>query len=102
MFASLGGPHASTETQPVLSVTWQWVCECSAASVVSDHLRPHGLYPARLLCPRNSPVKNTGVGCHALLQGIFLTQGLNQRLLRCSQMLYPVSHLGSPDLASRG
>ena len=36
----------------------------------------------RLLCPRDSPGKNTGVGCHALLQGIFLTQGSNQRLLR--------------------
>ena len=50
----------------------------------------------------NSPVKNTGVGSHALLQGIFLTQGLNQRLLHCSQILYPVSHLGSPDLSEQG
>ena len=33
--------------------------------------------PATLLCPWGSPGKNTGVGCHALLQGIFLTQGLN-------------------------
>ena len=32
---------------------------------------PHGLYPARLLCPWNSPGKNTGVSCHSLLQGIF-------------------------------
>ena len=39
-------------------------------SVVSDSLRPHGLQPARLLCPWNSPGKNTGVGCHFLLQGI--------------------------------
>ena len=37
--------------------------------------------PPRLLCPWDSPGKNTGVGCHALLQGIFLTQGLNQHLL---------------------
>ena len=37
-------------------------------------LRPHGLYPSRLLCPWDSPGKNTGVRCHALLQGIFLTQ----------------------------
>ena len=34
-----------------------------------------------LLCPWDSPGKNTGVGCHALLQGIFLTQGSNPRLL---------------------
>ena len=37
--------------------------------------------PARLLCPWDSPGKNTGVGCHALLQGIFPTQGLNLHLL---------------------
>ena len=50
-------------------------------SVMPDSLRPHGLQSSRLLCPRDSPGKNTRVGCHALLQGIFLTQGLNPRLL---------------------
>ena len=40
------------------------------------------LFVARLLCPRDSPGKNTGVGCSALLQGIFPTQGLNPHLLR--------------------
>ena len=35
------------------------------------------------LCPRNSSGKNTGVGCHALLQGIFPTQGSNLGLLYC-------------------
>ena len=49
---------------------------------MSDSLRPHGLEPASLLCPWDFPGKNTGVGCHALLQGIFPTQGLNLRLLR--------------------
>ena len=44
-------------------------------------LGPHGLQPARLLCPRDSPGKNTGGGCHALLQGIFLTQGSNLSLI---------------------
>ena len=39
------------------------------------------LYPARLLCPWDSSSKNTAVGCRALLQGIFLTQGLNPYLL---------------------
>ena len=38
-------------------------------------LQTHGLWPTRLLCPWDSPGKNTGVGCHFLLQGIFLTQG---------------------------
>ena len=46
-----------------------------------DSVRPYGLYPARLLCPWDSPGKNTGVGCHALLQGIFPTQGSNPCLL---------------------
>ena len=49
-------------------------------SVVSDSLRPNGLQPARLLCPWDFPGKNTGVGCHFLLQGIFLTQGSNLHL----------------------
>ena len=48
--------------------------------VVSDSFQPYGLQPARLLCPWDSPGKNTGVGCHALLQGIFQTQGLNPGL----------------------
>ena len=50
-------------------------------SVVSDSLWPHGLSPTRLLYPWNFPGKNTGVGYHFLLQGIFLTQGLNLHLL---------------------
>ena len=41
---------------------------CQVASVVSDSLRPHGLQPTRLLCPWDSPGKNTGVGCHFILQ----------------------------------
>ena len=55
-----------------------WVLTCS---VVSDSLRPHGLQPTRLLCPWDSPGKNTGVGCHFLLQGIFPIQGSNLCLL---------------------
>ena len=37
--------------------------------IVSDSLQPQGLQPARLLCPWNSPGKNTGVSCYFLLQG---------------------------------
>ena len=44
-------------------------------------LRPHGLWPTRLLCLWDSPGKNTWVGCHALLQGIFPTRGWNLCLL---------------------
>ena len=43
-------------------------CRCQVASVVSDSVRPHGLQPTRLLRPWGSPGKNTGVGCHFLLQ----------------------------------
>ena len=59
--------------------------------VVSDSLWPHGLQPARLLCPCDFPNKNTEAGCHFLLQGIFLTQELNLGLLYCRQILYSLS-----------
>ena len=52
----------------------KWSESCS---VVSDSLRPHELGPTTPLSPWNSPGKNTGMGCHFLLQGIFLTQGSN-------------------------
>ena len=54
------------------------VCVCL---VVSDSLQSHGLQPTRLLCPWNFPGKNTRVGCHFFLQGIFPTQGSNPRVL---------------------
>ena len=44
----------------------------------------------------DSPGKNTGVGCHALLQGIFPTRGSNPRLPHCRRVLYHLSHRGSP------
>ena len=53
----------------------------SVCSVVSNSLWPHGRWPTRLLCPRNFTGKNTGVGCHFLHQGIFLTQGASLRPL---------------------
>ena len=67
-------------------------------SVMSDSLHPHGLYPTRLLCLWDSPGKNTGVGCHALIQGIFPTQPLNPGLLYWRWILYCLSHQGSPFL----
>ena len=50
----------------------------------------------RLLYPRDSPGKNTGVGCHSLLQGIFQTQGSNSGLLHSWLILYCLSHQGKP------
>ena len=49
----------------------------------------------KLLCPWNSPGKNTGVCCHFLPQGIFPTQGSNPGLTHCRQTLYHLSHQGS-------
>ena len=48
---------------------------------MSDYLRTYGLGPTRLLCSWDSAGKNTVIGCHALLKGIFPTQGLNSYLL---------------------
>ena len=47
-----------------------------------------------ILCPWDSPDKNTGVGCCALLQGIFSTQGANPGLLHCRWILYRMGHQG--------
>ena len=63
-------------------------------SVMSDSVTPWTVaYQAPLW---NSPGKNTGMSCHSLLQGIFLTQRLNPGLLHCRQILYHLSYQGSP------
>ena len=64
--------------------------ESISHSVMSNSL------DTRLLCSWDSPGKNTGVGYHELLQGIFLTQGLNLGLPHCRQILYFLSHQGNP------
>ena len=66
------------------SVVWLWdLMDCSlpGSSVLGD-----------------SPGYNTRVGCHSLLQGIFPTQGSNQGLLHCKQILYHLRHQGRPYL----
>ena len=62
-----------------------------SCSVVSNSLRPHGLYS-----PWNSPGRNTGVGSLFLLHRIFPAQGLNPGLPHCRRILYQLSHKGSP------
>ena len=59
-------------------------------------LPPRELQPSRLLCPWNSPGKNTGVDSHFILQGLFPIQGWNLGLLHCWQTLYCLSHQESP------
>ena len=56
-------------------------CCVLSCSVISSSFPQQGLQPARLICPWHSPGKNTGVGGHSVLQGSFLTQGLNPCLL---------------------
>ena len=60
-----------------------------------NFLRACSQVPTRLLHPWDFPGKSTGMGCHFLLQGIFLTQGLNPGLPHCRQTLYPLCHQGS-------
>ena len=60
-------------------------------SVLSDSVRPHVLQPTRHLCPWNSLGQDSGVGCHALFQGVFPTQVWNLGLLYCRQTLYLLS-----------
>ena len=65
-------------------------------SVMCNSLEPHRLYS-----PWNSPGQNTGVGSLSLLHGIFPTQGLNAGLPHCRQILYQLSHKGSPRILER-
>ena len=73
---------------------WSWWSESS--SVVSNSLLPHGPYGSW-----NSPGQDTGVGSHFLLQGIFPTKVSNPSLLHCRQILYQLSHEGSPKILER-
>ena len=58
-------PAPPARRQPSKQAAIGQMCACS---VMSDSLRPHGLQPARLFCPWDSPGKNTGVDCHFFLQ----------------------------------
>jgi len=71
--------------------TWRWSCECESRLVLSDSLRPHWLYSAW-----DSPDQNTGVGSLSFSRGTFPTQGWNPGLPHCKQILYQLSHKGSP------
>ena len=65
--------------------------ENESHSVMSNSVRSH-----RLHCPWNTPGQNSRVGSCSLLQGIFPTQGSNPGLPHCRQILYQLSHKGSP------
>ena len=88
--------QTSLKSMVLICKKYTHICISVSCSVMSDFWWSHGLYPTRLLYPWNSPGKNTQVGCHSLLLGIFPTQGLNLGLLHCRQILYSLSHQGSP------
>ena len=74
-----------------LSCLYSLGCVC-----MLRYVWPYGLEPTRLLCPRDFPGKNTGVGCYIFLQGIFLTQGSNLCLLLWQVNSLLLSHQRSP------
>ena len=63
--------------------------------VMSDSLWPHGLQPAKLLCPWNFPGKNTGKGCHSQRQETTTEEWINIKGLKCVASL----SLSQPDLS---
>ena len=69
-----------------------WELVSVSRPVVPDSLQPHGVQPTRLFCPWDFPGEDPRVGCHFLLQGIFLTQGSNLDLLHCRQILHHLSY----------
>ena len=86
----MGGQSSRTELSTCRIRCYLQV-ESESYSVMSDSLRPQGLSSSW-----NSPGQNTRVGSCSLLQGIFPTQGLNPGLPQCRQILYQLSHKGSP------
>ena len=88
------------------SVTWRFyeampLLLCLAAQSCPTLCNPMDCSPPGSSVHGDSPGKNIRVGCHALLQGIFPTQGLNPGLPHCRQILYHLSHQGSPRILER-
>ena len=86
-----------------VSIEKQWkvyameYCSCYfVAKLYLTLLRPQGLQLTRILCPWDFPCKNTGVCCHFLLLGIFLTQRLNPWLLHWEADFLPLTHQDNP------
>ena len=73
--------HTQHIQDPILHSSLPFLILVNAKSVMSESLQSYGLQPSKLLCPWDSPGKNTRVDCNALLQGIFLSQGSNLCLL---------------------
>ena len=94
-------PLSSVFCDPTSPLRATWVMSegavlCCAQSLQSHPTLGNPMDCTRLLCAWDSPGKNTGVGCHTLLQGISPIQGLNLGFLHCRQILYHLSQQGSP------
>ena len=81
---------ALPQCKPIVG-PWPQRHESDSRWVVSDFLRPHGLYS-----PWNSLGQNTGVSSLSLLQGLFPTQGSNPGLPPCRQILYQLNNKRTP------
>ena len=84
---------ACSHTLDTLIHGWPWIC--SWLNCLVAQLCPILCDPV-VLCPCDFPGKNTGAGCHFLLQGVFLTQGSNPCLLHWQVDSLPLNHKGSP------
>ena len=81
---------------------WDSKLESVSRSVVPESLWPHGLQPSRLLCPWDFPGKDTGVGCHFFLQGIFPIQGSEPGSPALQADSLPTELQGKPKLKRSG
>ena len=84
-----------------LQIVWlrtplMYQCACLVAQSCPALCDPMDCNPPGSSVHVDSSEKNTGVGCHALLPGIFSTQGSNPGLPRCGLILYHLNHQGSP------
>ena len=80
----------------MISIVYDFLCYAQSLSCVQLFCDPVTYSLPGSTVHGDSAGKNTGVGCHALLQGIFPTQGSNPGLLHCRQTVYHLNHQGSP------
>ena len=98
-FPGIGPPPTFWPFWWAFELSWPlWKWKCSLLSLVWLFETPWTAIAHEASLPMEFSDKNTGVGCHSFLQGIFLTQGLNMGLLHCRQFLYWLSYQRSPML----
>ena len=80
----------------MISIVYDFLCYAQSLSCVQLFCDPVTYSLPGSTVHGDSPGKNNRVGCHALLQGIFPTQGSNPGLLHCRQTVYHLNQQGSP------